>query len=345
MNELVCHAHEWKLRLVVLLACCGVHAGALAESLPRLPGVEAQADTVTVSGLSSGGAMATQFHLAHSATVRGVGIIAGVPYYCAQHSALRASTACMSPNMLARLPPLTSLVDEVEKQAAAKTIDAPAHLDGSRVWLGAGSQDGVVKAEVVELAAGFYRHWLPAAAVRFESIPEAGHAMVTPAGPHACSETRTPFINHCGTFDTPGRLLAWLLGELKPKAGQASGELRAFDQGEFTHGERSAGMGDKGWVYLPQTCLGGGCRIHVAFHGCQQNDEAIGDTYVREAGYNGWAESNRLIVLYPQTSRSLANPGACWDWWGYTGPDYHTRNAPQIRAVQAMIERLAGKGE
>ncbi|GHU11977.1 depolymerase [Betaproteobacteria bacterium] len=343
MNEWVCHVYGWRLRFVVLLACCGVHAGALAESLPRLPGLGAQGDTVTVSGLSAGGAMATQFHLAHSATVRGAAIIAGIPYYCARYSALRATTACMSPNMLARLPSVMTLVAEVDKQAAAHAIDTPAHLADSRVWLGVGSRDEVVKAEVVELAAGFYRHWLPAAAVRFETIPEAGHAMVTPDGGHACAETRTPFINQCGSFDTPGRLLAWLLGELKPKAEQANGELRVFDQGEFTRGERSVGMGDKGWVYLPQSCLGGGCRVHVAFHGCQQNDEAIDDAYVRTAGYNAWAESNRLIVLYPQTRRSLTNPGACWDWWGYTGPDYHTRNAPQIRAVQAMIERLAGK--
>jgi hypothetical protein len=38
----------------------------------------------------------------------------------------------------------------------------------------------------------------------------------------------------------------------------------------------------------------------------------------------------------------VLNPNGCWDWWGYTGPVYHTRNGAQIRAIQAMLARLAG---
>ena len=87
----------------------------------------------------------------------------------------------------------------------------------------------------------------------------------------------------------------------------------------------------------------GGCAVHVAFHGCRQNADAVGDAFARHAGYNRWADSNGLIVLYPQTSASyfrIFNPRGCWDWWGYTGPDYAMQSAPQIRAVIAMIERL-----
>jgi hypothetical protein len=35
------------------------------------------------------------------------------------------------------------------------------------------------------------------------------------------------------------------------------------------------------------------------------------------------------------------NPNGCWDWWGYTGAPYHTRNGAQMRAVKAMVDRLA----
>jgi hypothetical protein len=48
-------------------------------------------------------------------------------------------------------------------------------------------------------------------------------------------------------------------------------------------------------------------------------------------------------VLYPQSiSRYwwIYNPRGCWDWWGYTGQDYATRQGAQIRAVLAMVERL-----
>ena len=80
--------------------------------------------------------------------------------------------------------------------------------------------------------------------------------------------------------------------------------------------------------------------MHVAFHGCRQ----AGERYVRDAGYNRWAETNRLIVLYPQAVARYMwwvwNPRGCWDWWGYTGSAYATKDAPQIRAVMAMVERL-----
>jgi poly(3-hydroxybutyrate) depolymerase len=78
----------------------------------------------------------------------------------------------------------------------------------------------------------------------------------------------------------------------------------------------------------------------------------VGPVFVRESGFNRWADGNRIIVLYPQTiSRYgfggwpmsfVLNPNGCWDWWGYTGPVYHTRNGAQIRAIRAMLARLAG---
>jgi len=115
---------------------------------------------------------------------------------------------------------------------------------------------------------------------------------------------------------------------------------------------------------VPQDCRSAVCRVHVAFHGCRQNAEQIGRRFVegagynawadhnREgAGYNAWADHNRIIVLYPQTvpRRGLAlgswkwvyNPSGCWDWWGYSGSAYATRDGLQIAAVRAMLKRLA----
>jgi len=95
-------------------------------------------------------------------------------------------------------------------------------------------------------------------------------------------------------------------------------------------------------VYIPGTCRARpGCRIHIAFHGCQQNRQAVGDAFVGGTGFAAWADTNRLIVLYPQVaSEPLLNPLGCWDWWGYTGFDYLTREAPQVAAVHAMVTHL-----
>jgi len=84
----------------------------------------------------------------------------------------------------------------------------------------------------------------------------------------------------------------------------------------------------------------------VFFHGCSQSSELVGDAVVRGAGFNEWADSNRLLVLYPQVKASkLApmNPLGCFDWWGYTDDRYATRDGLQVRAVKVLMETLAGR--
>ena len=120
-----------------------------------------------------------------------------------------------------------------------------------------------------------------------------------------------------------------------------AGNLRV-DIGQFGDA-RALSMADDGYAYVPADCAAQPCRVHVAFHGCRQGAETIGERFVREAGYNRWADTNRLIVLYPQAIARTwwpYNPRGCWDWWGYTGSGYATREGAQIKAVLAMVDRL-----
>ncbi|MCL2590801.1 MAG: poly(3-hydroxybutyrate) depolymerase [Betaproteobacteria bacterium] len=328
-----------KVRFACFTAAC-LFFLVTAHAAESLPAMGADLGNMTISGFSSGAFMAVQFHVVHSARVRGAGILAGGPYYCAMGSALKALTSCMSPNFLAFLPKPDELRAEADKQAKANHIDPPEGLRSSRVWLFSGGRDTIVKSAVVDAVHMFYLQWLPESAIVHESLPDAGHAMIVPSAGGICEVTGPPYINHCGDFDAPGHLLAHLLGELRPRAQAANGELLAFDQSKFA--ARNAGMGDIAYVYIPAACRAGGCGIHVVFHGCRQNVATVGETWVRQSGYNEWAETNRLIVLYPQTS-SVTNTNGCWDWWGYTGPAYHIRTAPQIVAVWKMLERLAEK--
>ena len=84
--------------------------------------------------------------------------------------------------------------------------------------------------------------------------------------------------------------------------------------------------------------------MHVSFHGCNQYAEAVGKAYVEQTGLNNWADSNNMVVVYPQTRKSLfmpLNPQGCWDWWGYTGEDYATRSGEQINAVRDIVLGLS----
>jgi poly(3-hydroxybutyrate) depolymerase len=81
----------------------------------------------------------------------------------------------------------------------------------------------------------------------------------------------------------------------------------------------------------------------LALHGCQQTAANIGTAFVEGAGFQRWADSAGVVVLYPQTAASMIplNPKACWDWWGYSGSNYDTREGPQIKALMAYVDALS----
>lgn len=326
-----------------------------AQGASPLPALGVDAAHVTVSGISSGGYMAVQFHVAHSAIVDGAGVLAGGPYECAAGSMWQALSNCMEPSDSKPVPDAATSAARVNEDAAAGRIDPVAGLTADRVWLLSGGQDRTVARPVMDALDAFYRRWVAATQIAYVKVPDAGHAMLSLDDPqaNACATSEPPYINRCEGVDAAGQLLAHLLGPLQPKAATADGALITFDQRPFTRAADSAGMGGDGYAYIPTGCRAGGCRVHVAFHGCRQSADQIGDRFATTAGYNRWAEANRLVVLYPQTTprygwawsgnwpRWVFNPKACWDWWGYESVDYATRNGPQIKAVKAMLDQLA----
>ena len=306
-----------------------------AESLPKLN----LANEITVSGISSGGYMANQFHLAHAEQVRGVGIVAGGPYDCANNSLSTALARCVGKADLSLN--VSTLLDKAKQRAASGELAPAESWSQARVWLFHGSKDATVARAVADQLAAFYQAMVPAEKLRYVTTINAGHSMPTRNKGSDCAVSESPFISAC-EYDAAGELLNFLLGPLQPVASKAAGAVPAFDQGRYAlDGDNT--LADTGYLYLPAACAAGEpCRLHIAFHGCQQNAEAIGERFVREAGYNEWADSNKLVILYPQTKASMLplNPKGCWDWWGYTGSDYATRKGNQIASVAAMVQAL-----
>ncbi|HEX5796249.1 MAG TPA: PHB depolymerase family esterase [Geminicoccaceae bacterium] len=327
-------------RLLVLLAAGTPLAGARAAE--PLPALEVQLAASSVSGLSSGAYMAGQFHVAFSELLVGAGIVAGGPYDCAEGQLAVALNRCMDTTL--GVPDPAQLHRKAETLAADGRIDPLSGLQGDRVYLFAGTADETVAPAVVAQAVAFYRlAGLPEAAIAWVDELPAGHGFVTEDEGNACGVTESPFVNDCD-YDQAGALLEQVYGPLQPPAAALSGTLVAFDQTEFLPEATRHGMATTGFVYLPARCAEGAvCRVHVAFHGCRQTAGLVGNAFVDGAGYNRWADSNRLIVLYPQAHETPLNPNACWDWWGYDDPDYMTRSGRQMAAVRAMLARLAGE--
>ncbi len=195
---------------------------------------------------------------------------------------------------------------------------------------------------VVEAAFKFYRKaGVAKANIRFEKHDKAAHAFLTENAGLACGETGPPYINDCD-IDQAKAILDWLAGPLQPASAMVPESLVRFDQGLYAEDLGAAALDREGFVYIPQSCrTETECQVHVVFHGCKQGLAAIGDRFVKESGYARWAESNRIVLLFPQAVATTLNPNGCWDWWGYTGRDFLDRNAPQMLAVRRMLQKLA----
>lgn len=336
-------------RWAALLCLGGAAVLAQADPIP-LGSYNADIRQSSVSGISSGGYMAQQFHVAYSSLLRGAGIVAGGPYYCAQGNITLALTTCMTPTAL-NMPDVAQSVKATREAEAAQQIDPISYLAQSKVWLFSGSKDETVYPAVMDRLQEYYRQFVPAANIVYEKTVPAAHSMVTQDYGQACdhkgdgNNAADQFINDCD-YDAAGRILAQIYGPLKPRASALHGVFVEFAQAEFIADPAAHSMAPSGYAYVPADCEdGAACRVHVAFHGCQQYPGRIGDAFVRHAGYNEWADGNQIIVLYPQATKSelppVYNPKGCWDWWGYDDPGYHTRGGRQMLAVRGMLGKLA----
>lgn len=335
----------------------------VAEDAP-LPTLAIDPGSVTVSGVSSGAYLAHYLHVIHSESIDGAGLVAGGPYDC-PHGAYpwnlyRIFNVCANLDDLIPFggpPDPAPSIQAARGHAETGAIDGPRNLAEDPVLFISGSLDAVVPTSLVETAATFYRAFAATDRVAVRVVDGANHAMLTVDAGNACDTTMSPFINDCDV-DAAGAILGHLYGDLiEPDAGadDPGGTLVAFDQSAFVADAGSGhGLGERGFLYMPDACAGGAnCRLHVALHGCRQTPEDIGEAFVRDAGYNRWADANRIVILYPQakavTRRFLGmtvpwpNPRGCWDWWGFTGDDYAVRTGVQPRAIMAMINRITGR--
>lgn len=326
--------------LLVLALVLGSAGCSSETATPALPALKLDPARTTVSGLSSGGYMATQVHLAFSNRIAGVALLAGGPYGCAAGSLETALGRCLAPADGAGPEP-DALAARVRERAQAGQLAALEGIDGDRVYVWHGALDTTVGATVSAAGAELYRR-LGVERVVEDNARNIAHTFPTETAGSACTASEAPYLGKCA-FDGAREIFANLYAEMISEAGAADGELRRFDQDAYRTDGRDVQLAPRGYVYIPKACAAGEtCGLHIALHGCQQNVDSVGEAFVREAGYNRWADAYRVVVLYPQTRATFAplNPKACWDWWGYSGADYDTRSGAQLRWLAAATRAL-----
>ncbi len=325
--------------IAIILWIFGVNAQQRASKLMPL---SVNPAAITVSGVSAGGFMAVQMHVALSSVFKGAASVAGGIYWCAQGDAMAAQSTCMkSPASLT----VNTFLQKAKSDEAAGKIEKLDNIKTAKIFIYAGKQDTIVNPVSSNKLYEFYSKLTPAANIKYKNDVPSGHGWVTNHFGAACGSQVSPWISNCN-YDLAGDLLTQMYGPLNPPAPPSPDlkkQLYTFDQSEFQTSMPS--LFQTGFVYIPKMCQTqrSGCRLHVNFHGCQMGPNYIQDKYVANTGLNEWAETNGIIVLYPQANASIGNPYGCWDWFGYTGADYVNKNGPQVIAIQKMVYRLLGK--
>ena len=290
-----------------------------------------QINTITVGGISAGCFMATMVHFAFSSIVKGNFCTAGGPYYCAQGNLDIALTQCMS----AQYSPFinTQYLSKIVNNTAISEYIDPVHtLANSRVLLYSSLNDSIVSQTVVQKNAELYTIYNANVSTLFDHIGE--HAVVTNTFGNDCMTLGSPYINNCG-FDAAQYGLKYLYDDILDR--DSNGTIYQFDQTAYMPVVWSPdwGLSNTGYLYIPHGCYLSPCHLHISFHGCKQTVDSIGLDYVHNTGYNGF---DNVVVLYPQALASTLNPEGCFDWWGYTGPEYASNIGVQLATVRNMLK-------
>lgn len=314
--------------------------------------------------------MAAQLALAYSSNFSSrFGIFAGGSYDCARTQDFW--TACMHN----ATPSIESSLANIKRWSAEGKIDDTENLNSSqgRFYVQTGVLDETVGVSVTrQLVRQLDQLGIPGSGLKYVEMEGAAHVFPTdfevPLEGKVgvpCNESVHPFIADCG-YDGAGEMLKWLyeneFSRLEPRRleGELSGLLEKYEQ---TGDLWAIGLAESGYIYVPASCAGDGrfrhgvatsCKLHVALHGCTMSYLDIGETWVRDAGYLEWADTNDMIVVFPQaghddTKRPIWFPNgteypggaiACFDWIGWSGEDADWRGGAQMQAIMNVVEKL-----
>jgi hypothetical protein len=159
-----------RLRVVASLIYTAIAAmSPLAAEPIGLRSYNAPIGESSISGVSSGAFMAVQFGTAWSSIIKGVGVVAGGPYWCARADAYdaitwyrgpvwRATGSCMKGP--ASDLNVSGFVAKADAKAGAGDVDPLANLSRQKVYLFHGYNDALVARAATDAAADFYRHYL-----------------------------------------------------------------------------------------------------------------------------------------------------------------------------------------
>ena len=338
INQIVLRkTSKMMLSLVSTMALLGAGSAKVIE----LTSLNIDSDSVTVGGLSAGGFMAVQMHVAYSDTIHGSAIFAGGPFFCAMDNLMIAEQYCMY-DFAGNEPKLDAIIQYTDAKVKTGDIDDTENLKDDKVYMFSGKKDTTVSPKTMHSLEDYYNHYgLTEISSEFEL--NAAHCLPTLDFGEKCDIAMSPYIGKCD-YDGAGLAFKQLYGDLV-EGEVVNSNLYEFNQKPFYTGNATS-LDTTGYIYIPSACEDGSvaCKLHMNFHGCKQGQDFIRDEYAIDTGFNGWAEANNIVVVYPYAVKNLAegNGNGCFDWWGYTDENYALKSGVQMAFAKSIIDTLKG---
>jgi len=302
----------------------------LAQPLSPLPR-GAHIEQVTVSGISSGAAMALQYAVAHSASVNGVAAIAGPSWGCAKGFVSTAINDCMCGRQA--VPSALPLAQELARSGAIDPLANGRPQALSRGFIFHSPLDATVVASTGQASATFLASFIGTPPVvdngnSSDDSDHAGHGIISPGGTDRCEAGPKDhsYVRQCGQEDNARDLFHALFPEVSQdrslrRTTVSAADIQPFDQRPFVRAVTRSGeyiapdalalffypvrserrqrldMAATGYFHVPPSCrqAGARCGLHIAFHGCKQQVREFALT----TGYVNWAELHKQIILFP----------------------------------------------
>ena len=268
-------------------------------------------------------------------------MFAGGIYYCSQGDLVTAFTQWLSVgNDKIDVPKIIKKTEEFEAKGLIDSLD---HLRGKRVFIFTGTTDVVVPQTSSKKLEEFMKHF--DANVNSVWDVEWAHSFPNNDFGNERNELMVPFINNWNYKGAYEEMSYLYYGMIKDsQEGFVYQNIFKFDQSKYI--SIPGCMHQNGYAYVPTKCQSNSkkCHLHVVLHGWLQTYDHIGLDMMVKTHYNELAEKNNIIMLYPQSVKSLGkvmNPRGCFDWWGYCDGDkinFATKEGPQIKAIMNIIK-------
>ena len=127
---------RFTFKTLCIAAALTVAASSINAAGVALPAYNVDTSQTTVSGFSSGGYLASQVGYAYSATVKGVGVFTGGPYWCGGHN---SGSACMF-NASISASMLSTMQADINNWSGT-AIDDKANIANQKIYMFVGTSN------------------------------------------------------------------------------------------------------------------------------------------------------------------------------------------------------------